>query len=668
MCRGSVGEKAGFKYLGKAKGDPQWSLYRLDLAEPYREPHYQRQVRKPAGKPQVKAESKRKGMPWILTAQQHAADLTQTRKLELANHLKLPIECIDSLFHVGSIKDRREGECWTFPEQDGDGQIIGIVRRRADGRKRAIQGSARGLNITRNWEELEGPIYVPEGASCTLALSALGLAAVGRPSNTGGVAHLAKLFSEVSAEREIVILGEWDAKPDGEWPGLAGCRSVAENLARELKRPIQWSLPPDRAKDVRSWVNIHLRDHALAGAALLLGKQFQGLLEVETFDPPATEDDEEGVVLRTADQIEPGIYDWLVPDYLPKGDLVLLAGDGGSGKSLVTLDLVGALTRGEPAFNLAYEPPCPQHCVLMVCEDDTNKVLYPRLLAANAVLSRVHLVEGIRGKDRKMLPFSLAHIDLLDSCLEKISDVGLVLIDPVAAYLAGTNVNPGRDEEVRTLTEPLRQLAWRHGCCVAMVKHFNKGDSPRAASRIADSAVWRNATRAVYVFFKDDEVEGQRLMLQDKIQGAPPQNGFIYRICPAKPQILQAVAEDLPADWSPQQREKFAKQVTTVEWVGETDRDSNQVSAALSQFMQEIPGETDGPAEFLRKYLADAPALSESAATAGNESLTINKSVKWWRDRILKGRLGGFSAKENKYQGRWWFCLPGQQPPEPAGD
>jgi len=580
----------------------------------------------------------------------------------------LPPECIDALFYVGSVKDRREGECWTFCEHDGDGEVIGIVRRRADGRKRAIQGSNRGLNITRYWEETDGAIYVPEGASCTMALAALGLAAVGRPSNTGGVAHLAKLFAEVPADRDIVILGEWDAKGDGEWPGLAGCKSVATALSRELKRPVQWSLPPDRAKDVRAWVNIHLRDHALAGAALLLGQQFQALLELETVDPPTSPEDEEGIVLRTADQIEPGIYDWLVPDYLPKGDLVLLAGDGGSGKSLVTLDLVGAITRGDPAFNLAYEAPPPQHCVLMVCEDDTSKVLYPRLLAANVVLNRVHLVEGIRGKDRKMLPFSLAHIDLLDECLAKISDVGLVLIDPVAAYMGGTNVNPGRDEEVRTLTEPLRQLAWRHGCCLVMVKHFNKGDSPKAASRIADSAVWRNATRAVYVFFKDDEVEGNRLMLQDKIQGAAPQNGFVYRIRSPSQDVLQSVSADLPGDWSDQQRAKFLKQVTTVEWLGETDRDSNQVCAALSQFTQEIPGETDGPAEFLRKYLADAPSLSESAATAGNESLTINKSVKWWRDRILKGRLGGFSAKEPRYQGRWYFCLPGQQPPEPTGD
>lgn len=666
MCRGGVGEKPGFKYLGKAKGDPQWSLYRLDLAEPYREPHYQRQVRKPAGKPQTKVESKRKGMPWILTAQQHAADLTQTRKLELANHLKLPVECIDSLFHVGSLKDRREGECWTFPEQDGDGQIIGIVRRRADGRKRTIQGSARGLNITRNWDELEGPVYVPEGASCTMALSAMGLAAVGRPSNTGGVAHLARLFAEVSAEREIVILGEWDAKPDGEWPGLAGCRSVAENLARELKRPIQWALPPDRAKDVRSWVNIHLRDHSLAGAALLLGKQFMGLLEVETVDPPTGPEEQEGVVLRTFDEIDSAVLRWLVPGYFPMGELTLIAGDGGVGKSFLTMSVSAALTRGEPCFGLDYPPLPPKHVLLMACEDDASTTLRPRLLACDAVLSRVHLVDGIRDKNKKLLPFSLAHIDLLDRCLEQVSDVGVVLIDPVSAYLVGTQVNPGRDEEVRSLIEPLRLLGRKHDVTVMMVKHFNKSASPKASSRIADSAVWRNSCRSCYVVFPDDEEDGRCLLLCDKLNGGPMPHGLMYRIRPANRDRVQSILADLPSDWSQEDRDSFVNQLATVQWLGETDRDSNSVSAALAAVMQDAPGDTDGPAEFLKKFLADKPSPVQSAVLAGNTSLSINRSVKWWRDRVLKARLGGSSVKGRMSRfDEWYFCLPGQEPPGP---
>lgn len=665
MCRGSSGERPGFRFLGKAKGDPAWNLYRVDTAEPFRPPHSRRAAPQTAQRSKPKSEPNRKKTPWVMQAQQFAGELTTERRLALAAHLRLPVESIDALFYVGSTKDRREGMCWTFPEQDGEGEIIGIVRRREDGRKRSMAGGARGLTITRDWEERDGPVYVAEGASCTMALAAMGLAAVGRPSNTGGVAHLTKLFETLPADREIIVLGEWDAKTDGKWPGLDGCKAVAAGLAAALRRPICWALPPDRAKDVRGWLNIHLQDWSLAKPALMLGQHFASLIEPELIEGGAAQEDQEGVVLRSFEDIESAVLRWLVPGFFPAGELIMLAGDGGEGKSFATMSLAAALTRGEPAFDLAYPPLPPKHVILMACEDDASTTLRPRLLATDAVLSRVHLVDGVRDKKGKLLPFSLAHIDLLDRCLEKISDVGLVLIDPVSAYLVGTQVNPGRDEEVRTLIEPLRLLGRKHDVTIIMVKHFNKSSSPKASTRIADSAVWRNSCRACFVVFPDDEEDGRKLFLCDKLNGGPMPHGLMYRIRPCNRKRMEEILADLPAGWTEDDKKDFCNQLATVEWLGETDRDSNTVSAALASIVQDMPGETDGPAEFLKKYLADGPAQVESTVLAGNTSLQINRPAKWWRDRVLKMRLGGFSAKGKSFTSGWYFCLPGQEPPSP---
>src|SRR5262249_19558829 len=58
--------------------------------------------------------------------------------------------------------------------------------------------------------------------------------------------------------------------------------------------------------------------------------------------------------------IRPQPVHWLVPGYLPRGKLVLLAGDGGHGKSTLTLDLAANLTTGRPCLGLEYDPlpPC----------------------------------------------------------------------------------------------------------------------------------------------------------------------------------------------------------------------------------------------------------------------------------------------------------------------
>src|SRR6185369_11121921 len=42
--------------------------------------------------------------------------------------------------------------------------------------------------------------------------------------------------------------------------------------------------------------------------------------------------------------------EWEVPEFIPKGGITVIAGDGGEGKSAITLDLTGCITRGEPCL------------------------------------------------------------------------------------------------------------------------------------------------------------------------------------------------------------------------------------------------------------------------------------------------------------------------------
>lgn len=598
----------------------------------------------------------------MLQAQAHAAELTAERKTSLAEHLGLPVNCLDSIQYLGSRKDSREGLCWTFPEQDGDGAIIGLVRRRADGKKRALKGSQRGLTVQRDWEEREGPIYVPEGASCTLALGAMGLAAIGRPSNTGGAAHLARMLGNVPATRPIIVLGEWDAKSDGSWPGLEGAKQVAAELSEALSRPVSWALPPDHAKDVRAWVCTRMPGPCTPEEWQAAAERFARTLETEQVSPTKEKEEEPGLSLRSFDQIQEGVLRWAVPAYFPAGQLAMISGDGGEGKSLVTIHLASAMTRGQPAFNLTYTTPGPQRVVLMACEDDASSTLKPRLLAADADLSRVFLVDGVRDKKGKLLPFSLAHIDRIAVTLERLKDVGLVLIDPVSAYLGGTNVNPGRDDEVRTLLEPLRLLGTRFNTLILMVKHFNKSTGPVARSRIADAAGWRNAARASYLVLPDPGNELHKLLLPDKLNGAPLPPGLCYQVRLANAKRTMDILQGLPKSWSDVDCRDFARQLAMVEFLGETDYDANSVCAEQAMMQQENPERFEEAVVWLKRYLEQMPLPADECSKDGNAVLNMNRPTKWWRDRILKGRLSGTSVKEPVFQGVWYFCLPGQKP------
>src|SRR5581483_9800249 len=80
--------------------------------------------------------------------------------------------------------------------------------------------------------------------------------------------------------------------------------------------------------------------------------------------------------------------DWLWPGYLARGKLVLLDGDPGLGKSLLTLDLIARLGRGRPLPDGSPGPP-PCTSVRLSLEDDAADTIRPRAEAAGADLARL---------------------------------------------------------------------------------------------------------------------------------------------------------------------------------------------------------------------------------------------------------------------------------------
>ncbi len=146
------------------------------------------------------------------------------------------------------------GNCWIFPERDAAMRMIGLMRRYEDPKlgKRMMYGGHRGLYIPIGWEEIPGPIYIPEGMSDTAALISAGRCAIGRPSAKGGAPYLVRLLRKVV--RQIIVLGERDPKPDGSWPGKEGMDHIAKILSEQLRRSIGTQLPPQGFKDVREYL------------------------------------------------------------------------------------------------------------------------------------------------------------------------------------------------------------------------------------------------------------------------------------------------------------------------------------------------------------------------------------------------------------------------------
>lgn len=250
----------------------------------------------------------------------------------IASALCLPLAVLDVLPVEFLPNDGSNRWAYTIPERDGNGRVIGWNLRYADSSKRTH--GARGLFVPIGWNMTPGMVVIPEGASDTMALTALGLAAIGRPSNLGGGDHLAAMLNGYGFagddSRPVVILGENDAKPNGQWPGRDGAEAIARKLAEELRREVWIAYPPAGYKDVREYVTGHkaailARETTLAAVGLQLAEHIERTKVVigdRVSDPAAisvtTMDDEVRALAGAAVDVPLAFAELPAGDGLPK--------------------------------------------------------------------------------------------------------------------------------------------------------------------------------------------------------------------------------------------------------------------------------------------------------------------------------------------------------------
>ena len=232
---------------------------------------------------------------WAAHTQRFVDALNHEKLNELAQTLGIAPEALRAIgcgFAMPAALTRIVGKVIvrtgrTFPERDGAGNIIGLTVRHSDDSQWALPGSERGLTIPNSLDSLPDPVLIVEGASDVAACLTLGVAAVGRPSNSGGVDHLATLIQDRLADREVIAVGENDAKPkDGSWPGRDGARKVAAELTQRLGREIKWAMPPRHVKDIRELLTQTGSELTTESARLAAGRVLVEQLASDSFRPP----------------------------------------------------------------------------------------------------------------------------------------------------------------------------------------------------------------------------------------------------------------------------------------------------------------------------------------------------------------------------------------------
>ena len=319
-------------------------------------------------------------------------------------------------------------------------------------------------------------------------------------------------------------------------------------------------------------------------------------------------------VLCLAD-VTPKPIDWLWPNWVAHGKVHVLAGDGGRGKSTILCDIASRTTRGK-SWPDGTANAGSGNVIILAAEDDLEDTLAPRMLAVGADMERVFTVRAVRDPNQTRRAFNLqADLPRLEALIREKGDVRLVIMDPISSYLG--KVDSHKNAEVRTVLEPLGDLAARLHVAVICNNHFSKGGG-NANSRIIGSVAFVNQARAAFIVTPDADDQARLLLMPSKMNIAPIGYGLAYR--------LEGVSLEVEGQAIATSRVAWETTPVTIT--------ADQALAAHSAAAEGKSARSEAE-DFLREVLANGPAPQKDVKDAAHGA-----GLAWATVRRAKDRLG----------------------------
>lgn len=224
----------------------------------------------------------------------------------------------------------------------------------------------------------------------------------------------------------------------------------------------------------------------------------------EPVSPAPTTEQEVGARIRLtpASAFKMRAVRWVWQDRMPLGEICLIPGREGIGKSTYLAWLAAEVTRGNLPGIYQGEP---RGVLYAASEDAWDYTVAPRLYAAGANLDLVYRIDvveqdGIPGK--LTLP---VHTRLIPDAAESVK-AAILMCDPVLSNLSD-RINPNHAKELRSALEPLRNAAEQAGIAVAALAHFNKSRDVDAGSMVSGSRAWMEVARASILIAREQRGE-----------------------------------------------------------------------------------------------------------------------------------------------------------------
>ena len=206
-------------------------------------------------------------------------------------------------------------------------------------------------------------------------------------------------------------------------------------------------------------------------------------------------------------QMEVKKLEWIWEPYIVRGNLNIIVGEGGVGKSYFTTWLLSAISKGEKVpfkdnnFSIS-------NSILQNAEDDIGATILPRLLSNNADTNKIAFFNETHEV------FSIDDINKLDKVLCELRP-SIMVLDPIQAYIGDINMNSA--VEVRGALRPLKELAEEYNCAIVLLMHLNKNTGTnKATNRVMGSYDFIASCRSAILIESDPDNPSEKLFIPIK--------------------------------------------------------------------------------------------------------------------------------------------------------
>lgn len=264
--------------------------------------------------------------------------------------------------------------------------------------------------------------------------------------------------------------------------------------------------------------------------------------------------------LALASSIAPRKPSWIWQGMIPRAMLSLWVGDPQSGKTFAALDIIARITTGR-AMPDGTAGIGPLGALVVSYDDARAETLVPRLIGAGADLSKVVVLDGNiggRGESRRVFADDIEALIIRaqDQLARERTRLGIIVLDPMSALLAGTDSNMA--SSVYGRLGSLVGFCQQEDVAALILAHTGKTERGKAINSATGSQAQAGAARSMALVVRDD-MNDERLILPAKSSVSRMGEGFRYTI------------EDVPVDHLDDTNKLRSEGFTTlprVNWLG----------------------------------------------------------------------------------------------------